>query len=256
MACNYAIKCYNTSAIALNLPMPKDQNFDHLAHHFIKKVSASYKGEIRRAVISADLTDFDFDGKRVWDIGTGDGQMAHFCANKGALVDACDISAQMLALATPHANIRYHHCRYQDFNSLGATYDLALVHGVLEWLQDGEALFARLKDTRTLSLCFYNPDGLLYRNLIMGNFFATEQPLRRQGRTLTPTHPRPIAWVQTMLDKYGFSIMHASGVRVFYDYAHKQGGNLDMQAVVQKEIAMARRFWQMGRYVHFLARKM
>jgi S-adenosylmethionine-dependent methyltransferase len=137
-----------------------------------------------------------------------------------------------------------------------------LCHALLEWLQDPELLIPALDPLVAaegcLSLCFYNPASVIYRNLIRGNFNWVRQShtyTADQG-SLTPNNPCSIEQVRAWLAQSGFKIRQESGLRVFSDYVQeKRGGNLEPEQVLAMELAYYGQepYKWMGRYLHVLA---
>lgn len=256
----------------------KDRNFDEIAEHFAKKVYGDLKGAIRLAVLRRDLTQQIAQQSqklgrplRILDVGAGLAQLSIECARQGHLVCINDISSKLLAMAKQSAadvadKIEWQACAYQTLDAILTNnlprhgeqkFDLIFCHAVLEWLFDPKQIMAFfdkwLADQGVLSLCFYNPNSLIYRNLIMGNFNqiqpnltsnSTKNPIQKSAflpqkipqnlksknqksivknankinRSLTPTHPVDRRQVLAWLEDLGYQILAESGLRVFSDY--------------------------------------
>ena len=159
------------------------------------------------------------------------------------------------------------HCGpYQQLNAVlkGQCFDLVLCHALLEWLQDPELLIPALEPLVApdgiLSLCFYNPASIVYRNLMRGNFdrIINTHNYTPDGGSLTPQNPCSLAQVRQWLAQSGFNIRQESGLRVFSDYVlEKRGGNLQSDQVLAMELAYSGQepYKWMGRYLHVLAFK-
>lgn len=234
----------------------KDRNFDDLAAHFTRKIYASHKGHIRLEILKEDLA--HIKPKRTLDMACGLGQMAHFFAERGIDVLANDLSAKMIEsarLVYAHPNICY---QVGDFRRIEGAFDLILCHALLEWLADPWAGLNYIKTHLTkggyASICFYNAHGATYRNLIMGNFYQINAPKARKGRTLTPTHPIDPDALERQLERLNMTVVSKRGIRVFYDYAKKEGGNRVMNDVLAMEKRFGRMapYRDMGRYLHWL----
>lgn len=246
-----------------------DRNFDDIADHFAKKVYGGLKGQIRLAVLERDLqAHLPNERLSVLDVGAGLAQISLglACTHK---VIISDISTNMINKAKATASElgvspTFIVSPYQELGSqLGEQkFDLILCHAVLEWLSDPAdimAFFGRyLAEGGMLSLCFYNPASIIYRNLIMGNFYQLDNPKPADQKSLTPNNPVPLATVESWLAEQGYTVLCKSGIRVFSDYAPlKRGGLTNADDVVAMELKYSQThpFWQMGRYLHVLARR-
>lgn len=261
-----------------------DRNFDDLAGHFAHKIYGGLKGRIRLAVLSADLNPVvssltlnQTAALRILDIGGGLGQLSIKFAQQGHHVTINDISPVMLEQAKSAAmnagvedRITWHCGPYQEFvaqslsGSAQQSFDLVMCHAVLEWLQEPALLVPALaplvRPAGYLSLCFYNPVSIVYRNLVRGNFNRVQQSAAysADSGSLTPDNPCDIEQVRGWLAQAGFRIATESGLRVFSDYVmEKRGGNLLPEQVLAMELAYAGRepYKWMGRYLHIVAQK-
>lgn len=250
--------------------MNKDRNFDDLADHFAQKIYGGLKGQIRLAVLTADLQDpltalTKRLGRplRILDIGAGLAQMSLHFAKQGHHATISDISANMIDYAKNSATGLDTHfvvCPYQELTSHTLPfekYDVIFCHALLEWLENPADILPTFKryltDNGLLSLCFYNPTAPIYRNLIMGNFNHLQNPKPADKGSLTPNSPVDIDTVKSWLGDY--QILTQSGIRTFYDYTvHKRGGLADPQAVIEMELKYRQTmpFCLMGRYIHLL----
>ena len=248
-----------------------DRNFDGLADKFARKVYGGLKGEIRLAVIWRDLVAAmpgieSGPPLRILDIGGGLGQFAVRLAALGHSVVYNDVSAEMYQkahnLAQQHSlavQISWHHSHYQDLDDLGQ-FDLVLCHAVVEWLAHPGSLVAHIKrfvaEGGRLSLTFYNQNGLVYRNLIRGNFRLLQTDFKPDIGSLTPTHPLLPAQVAAWLEASDLTLCWSSGIRVFHDYVTTvRGGHEDPQSVVDMELkhSLIEPYKWLGRYIHFIA---
>jgi len=259
-----------------------------LAEHFAKKIYGGLKGTIRLEVIWRDLQPTlailqqRFGPRlRILDIGAGLGQLSLRLAQQGHNIVVNDISTVMLEKAKHNArqhlsSVQWLACPYQDLVTQHhlEPFHLILCHALLEWLADPEELIPTISELcvpeGTLSLCFYNPDSIIYRNLIMGNFNWLEQHTsveenqeentspQQDQKSLTPVRPCTRKQVQTWLENSGFSITSSSGLRVFHDYVvNKRGGHAIPEEVLKMELMYSQQepYKWLGRYIHFLANK-
>ncbi len=249
-----------------------DRNFDDLAERFEKRIYGSDKGKIRQAIIWRDLKSSltESNKLRVLDLGGGLGHFSIKLSQLGHDVCFTDISPVMTQKAIELASkvgvdgkIDWNILSYQQFvEQHQGKFDLVLCHALLEWLKQPEQLFpaiVNLLETRgILSLCFYNPVGMVYRNLIHGNFNRVrhQQDYRGDKGSLTPDNPCSIEEVKQWLRENQFVIDSASGIRVFSDYAVEKRGGLKLpEAVLDMELeySQLQPYKWMGRYIHFMA---
>lgn len=251
-----------------------DRNFDPIADHFAKKVYGSLKGKIRLAVLTQDINQIVHQLStqlqrplNILDVGAGLAQISLELAKKHR-VTINDVSVNMLAKAQASAQAlgvspRFLVCPYQTLcKHKHEKYDLILCHALLEWLENPKAIMAFfdafLTPTGVLSLCFYNPASLTYRNLMMGNFYQLTQPKTADNHSLTPNHPVSVEEVDNWLAQHHYQPLIRSGIRVFSDYTPiKRGGLSNPDDVINMELKYARvmPFCLMGRYLHIIAQK-
>ena len=266
-----------------------DRNFDELAQRFARRVYGGLKGEIRLAVLWADLqpalaelSQRRGDSLRVLDVGGGLGQLAVRLAERGHDVVYNDLSPVMLEQARHRARtcgvelaIEWICAPYQSLLQapIGSLpqggdpmpgFDLILCHALLEWLEEPEllvpALASLLRPGGYLSLCFYNPAAKTYRNLIRGNFdwLNQEQAYRSDAGSLTPNNPSSLQQVREWLRQSQLEVTSESGLRVFHDYVvEKRGGHQSPEQVLEMELRYSREepFKWLGRYLHLMARR-
>mgnify|MGYP006076209771 FL=1 len=251
-----------------------DRNFDDLAEKFARKVYGGLKGEIRLAVVWRDLVASMpqiLSGKplRIIDIGGGLGQLSVKLAALGHKVVYNDLSQNMLASAQKLAeqesvrdDIIWHQCPYQDLlkNRLG-TFDLIICHALIEWLAKPQLLLNSLSVLMArngrMSITFYNHNGLVYRNLIRGNFNVLKGPFSADPRSLTPHNPLKPELIDQWIGQLSIKVEHSSGIRVFHDYVTNLiGGHLDDAAVIDMELkySMLEPYKWLGRYIHYILR--
>lgn len=249
-------------------PCRTDRNFDDIADHFAKKIYGGLKGQIRLAVLERDLREhLPNKPLKVLDVGAGLAQISLNLA-KNHEVTISDISANMIKKAQENANTlgvspRFIVAPYQALDAYleGQKFDLIICHALLEWLANPSEIMAFfdefLTDDGILSLCFYNPASMIYRNLVMGNFYQLNNPKPADNKSLTPNNPVAYDTVSGWLNDKNYRIICQSGIRVFFDYAPtKQGGLANADDVIDMELKYSQThpFWQMGRYLHVLAK--
>jgi len=253
----------------------RDRNFDDIAEKFARNIYGTTKGQLRQTILWQDLdillARFGSTKLRVLDAGGGEGQTAIKMAERGHHVILCDLSAEMIARAESAAaqkgvsdNMQFIHCAAQDIaQHLESPVDLILSHAVLEWVADPQALLQTLWSILcpggALSLMFYNANGLLMRNVLVGNFGYVQQGMyKKKRRTLSPDFPRDPQQVYGWLEAMGWQIAGKTGIRVFHDYLRdKQKQHECFDALTELETRYCRQepWISLGRYIHVTAHK-
>lgn len=254
--------------------MPRADNyFAAIDQHFLKAIYDSPKGAIRLAVLQRDLAPLLSDKPlHILDIGGGAGQMALWCASLGHHVTLLDQSAPLLEKAHSAAQAaglsQTFNCIEGNALSLplsiqAQSYDLVLCHAVLEWVEQGEALFraciGNLKTSGYLSFMFYNRLALEFTQHVFGNFAYVDAGLVAKKRAkLTPDYPRDLAWVQNQANTYRLNAAKISGIRCFYDYMKPKDREANsLEDIISHELALSERqeFLSVARYIHSLWQK-
>ncbi|WP_336854544.1 tRNA uridine 5-oxyacetic acid(34) methyltransferase CmoM [Pseudescherichia vulneris] len=253
----------------------QDRNFDDIAEKFSRNIYGTTKGQLRQAILWQDLdallATFGPRPLRILDAGGGEGQTAIRLAKLGHHVTLCDLSGEMVARASAAAeaegvigNMHFIHCAAQDIaQHLESPVDLILFHAVLEWVAEPVAalqtLWSVLRHGGALSLMFYNANGLLMRNVLVGNFGYVQQGMyKKKRRTLSPDFPRDPQQVYGWLEEMGWQITGKTGIRVFHDYLRdKQKQHDCFAALVELETRYCRQepYLSLGRYIHVTAQK-
>ncbi len=273
------------------LSAANDRNFDDVADHFVNKIYGGLKGRLRQSVILRDLTSLglfkdvldkqheDLVNGEIWrviDLGAGAGQFVIQLAELGHRVVYNDISEKMATFARNEAikkglaeEIEWRSEAWQTtLKNIEGNFDIIFCHALLEWLAEPESLFSaiksKIKPGGYVSLCFYNPHGLIYHNLIRGNFDWINRAKYDKGIQfaadpggLTPSNPCSYDQVSEWLREIGFKEVSVSGIRVFSDYANKgRGGNSIENEVVSQELrfSLMNPYKWMGRYLHIVAK--
>ncbi|MGB5326164.1 MAG: methyltransferase domain-containing protein [Pseudomonadales bacterium] len=253
-----------------------DKNFDKLVDRFERRVYGGLKGKIRLAVIWRDLLE-----RLAWleqrkggpleilDAGGGLAQISVQLAARGHRILYNDLSAAMLDKARSQAvlagvdeQFRWHHGAYQSLATRSGEFDIILCHALLEWLAEPELLLPKLRgalaDGGLLSLCYYNPAGKTYRNLVRGNFdlLNRSSSYRSDSGSLTPNSACDRDVVLQWLQQAGLQVIGESGIRVFHDYVvERRGGHQcedDVLAMELRYSELAPYKW-LGRYQHIIA---
>ncbi|WP_263140664.1 methyltransferase domain-containing protein [Pseudomonas sp. RIT-PI-AD] len=245
-----------------------DRHFDELATRFAEKIYGGAKGEIRLAVLQADLLEaLPERPLRILDVGAGLGHMALWLAEGGHDVTLAEPAAPMLEgarerFAAAGLQASFLQAPWQALpERLEGDYDLVLCHAVLEWLAEPLAILPTLRRLTAadgwLSLAFYNKDALIYRNLLKGHFRKLRQAhFAGEGQSLTPQRPQDPRQLATHLET-AWRIESRSGVRVFHDYMPAEfQAKADPADLLEMELAHRRHpaFAGLGRYLHWVCR--
>ncbi|MBS0847831.1 tRNA uridine 5-oxyacetic acid(34) methyltransferase CmoM [Citrobacter sp. JGM124] len=251
-----------------------DRNFDDIAEKFSRNIYGTTKGQLRQAILWQDLDLYLASQPaclRVLDAGGGEGQTALRFAERGHQVTLCDLSGEMLnrakALAAEQGlsdKMHFIHAPAQEMvQHLAHPVDLLLFHAVLEWVADPrgvlESLWHCLRPGGTLSLMFYNANGLLMHNMVVGNLEYVEQGMpKKKKRTLSPNNPLQPEQVYHWLEQIGWEITGKTGVRVFHDYLrnkHHQKEKFDDLLTLETRYCRQEPYISLGRYIHVTAVK-
>ncbi len=256
-----------------------DKSFDGLAVRFAQRVYGNVKGEIRLKILWRDITEqipelITSKPLRILDIGGGLGQLSVELAKHNNQVVYNDISPEMAEMAKSLAkkenveeNIHWFVGPYQQLKeNISEQFDVILCHAVIEWLEHPEQLIHFLNGFLNpggyLSLCFYNPAALVFKNLLRGNFNRAEgKGIKTTGKkiiqSLTPTNPSSAEEVKAWLIEENFNLLTVSGMRVFSDYTkEKRGALLIPEEIIHKELQFSQLepYKWLGRYLHFMAK--
>ncbi|NIY47114.1 tRNA uridine 5-oxyacetic acid(34) methyltransferase CmoM [Cedecea colo] len=252
----------------------RDRNFDDIAEKFSRNIYGTTKGLLRQAILWQDLNALlaTLAPKlRVLDAGGGEGQTGCRMAELGHDVILCDVSAEMIARARLTAvekdvseNMHFVHSAAQEIGQhLERPVDLILFHAVLEWVVNPQAVLQSLWECLApggaLSLMFYNANGLLMRNMFVGNFEYVLQGMKKnKKKTLSPDNPLQPEQVYHWLEQIGWQITGKTGVRVFHDYLRdkqKQRDGFDDLLELETRYCRQEPFLSLGRYIHVTAIK-
>jgi len=253
----------------------QDRNFDDIADKFSRNIYGTTKGKIRQAVVWQELNlllaQLPSGPLRILDAGGGEGHFACQLAQLGHQVLLCDLSGEMIQRAQLLAqekgvsqNMQFVQSAAQDIGQhTEQPFDLILFHAVLEWVAEPQpvldALCAQLRPGGALSLMFFNANGLVMRNAVLGNFqLINTGELRRRKRSLSPQYPLDPPTVYGWLEQIGLTITGKTGVRVFHDYLQsRQLQTQNFDALLAQELHYCRQepFVSLGRYIHVSAHK-
>ncbi len=242
--------------------------FNQLSSHFQNKIYSSFKGKLRLAILERDFDLFNLTNQasQTLDIGAGQGQFSHFLASQQHQLTLLESSENMLDLAKERfaadsLQATFIHDELQNIPSLlDQKYDLVLAHAVIEWLENPSDIIPILKhvthNDSTISLLFYNVNGLIYHNLIRGNYrYIEKNNFRGEQGGLTPISPVNPAELEKTLNEQGFTIIHKSGIRTYYDYMtkeNKQKISEEDHIAMELNCSIKPDFIPNARYLHWL----
>lgn len=262
----------NTAKNPKKSPFPEnDQSFQDRATHLQKNIYGSDKGKLRLKIIQRDLASV-MQTKRelsVLDAGCGLGMMSQWALEQGHRVLACDSAEVMVSQAQSRLSsfpkVTFLHAPVQSLaiNQQAEKFDVIFCHAVIEWVEAQEQLIEHLshllKPNGVLSLMFYNAWAREMAQLVYGNFAYIEKNYQvRQRVKLSPHWPCFPDSLEQQLLAHGMTVNVRSGIRIFYDIMrHQEHHQTLAEEIIQHELRVSREFpyWQMGRYVHFLAEK-
>ena len=254
------------------MTIQEDRNFDSLVARFEEKVYATAKGDWRLKLLQEDLHFLHQSptSLNIWDAGCGFGQISYWLAQQGHQLTLCDLSAKMLARAQQQfaaGNIpaEFHHAAAQTLAPQLPTFDLLLLHAVLEWmvapLSSLNTIAQQVKPGGYLSLLFYNRNAMIMKNILKGSWhlkYILDDSYLGKGKRLTPPNPQYPHIILEHLQHAGFSIITQTGIRVFHDYLTPEVlADSDLQELFELEYRHCRTstFRDLGRYIHVLARR-
>ncbi len=253
-----------------------DRNFDDLVKRFQKNIYETMKGRARLAVLRRDFEEFiPSSPLHVLDVGAGEGRWASELVAAGHSLVLTDISMQMIEASKEwfaqqpwfndsNGKVAWRQCSLQEIDQeFKLPFDLVNCHAVLEWLEHPEEaiehLVAVLKPGGYLSVIFYNIDGLIFKNLLRGNFKKIiREDFRGSRGGLTPINPLQSTQILKWMNDCGLQVLCQSGIRVFHDYIFdKKVQQQDEQQALAMELAFSRKrpYRDLGRYIHVLAQR-
>ncbi|AFJ02245.1 S-adenosylmethionine-dependent methyltransferase [Methylophaga frappieri] len=249
----------------------QDRNFDDLAARFRDRIYDTEKGRWRLTLLKEDLAELaKNDPLQIWDAGCGLAQISLWLAKQGHHLTLCDISATLLDEAKSRfhqANCdgQFHQQPAQSLANALPEFDMVINHAVLEWLADPvaglEVIAKKVRPEGYLSLMFYNRNAMVYQNVLRGGWrlqSIIDDRYIGKGNRLSPPHPLYPHEVQAKLQAQGFEIIKHTGIRVFSDYLSAESKANSQPAELQQLEAQYCRmpaYRDLGRYVHFLAKK-
>lgn len=253
-----------------------DRNFDGLVKRFQRNIYQTMKGQVRLAVLRRDFMEFVTESElHVLDVGAGEGRWAAELLTAGHHVTLSDISGEMLDAARGwfsqqpwwaecQNRVRWSQCPLQEIDrEFQVPFDVVNCHAVLEWLDDPSValghLASVLKPGGWLSVIFYNVDGLIFKNLLRGNYQKiASQDFRGYRGSLTPSNPLRISDVLSWFAAQNMDVQCQSGIRVFHDYildAQVKQANPSQALAMELNFSRLQPYRDLGRYIHLLARK-
>lgn len=242
--------------------------FNHLSKKFTKNIYDSFKGKLRLVILERDFAALKLNEKplHILDIGAGQGQFATFLAEKGHDLTLIEPAKEMLELAKTRFEAQsltatfYQHYLTEIPSLNLPQYDLITCHAMLEWLPDPYQFFTiikpLLKKGGKLSLLFYNREGLIYHNLIRGNFHYVNRGNFSGGKgSFTPISPIDPSTLENFLQQQQYTIIKKSGIRTYYDFMNPEARRrISEEDHLQMELKYSEQadYQAHARYLHWL----
>lgn len=258
----------------IDLNSRMDKNFDDLAENLKLGVYGSGKGKVRLSVLKYDITRNipEIECKKnlsILDAGGGMGQISRWLAAKGHEVLLADVSEQMLAIAKEENikeslqdKIKIVRAAIQELPQLlkGQTFDLILLHGVIEWMENPiegfECLIPLLKPNGVVSLLFHNLDKLIMKWGINSQYEKALPGKPCKTKKLTPNNSLSYRDLEPVFDKNRFDVVSKAGVRIFYGFFAKLTTEaVDETFELEKKYLYTEPFASMGEHIHYILRK-
>lgn len=216
---------------SLSLSESQGKRFNQLSPRFTRNIYDTFKGRLRLAILERDFTALKLhqSSLNILDIGAGQGQFALQLASQGHQLTLLEPSKEMLELAESRfleaqLSATFLHTSVEKLPTLALPqYDLITCHAMIEWLEDPYQLFqlikSHIKPKGILSLLFYNREGLIYHNLIRGNFrYIARGNFAGEQGGLTPISPIDYHELEQYLNDHKIQILKKSGIRTYYDF--------------------------------------
>lgn len=248
-----------------------DRNFNDLSERFQRTIYDTLRGSLRLAALRQDFSDLGINpaGKRVRDLGGGQGQFSLELAQQGASIELCDISSSMLAEARKSFSdasqpLDARCCPIQESSGhFEGPADIVMNHAVLEWLEQPfdvlPTICQQVASGGYLSLMFYNLHGHRWRQIMNGNPENPDEAnpkLRTQGNA--PHHPLDPDQVFVALQQQGLEILRWRGIRCIHDHMPQKVrlrvGDERLTAADLK-YGLEEPYRQLGRYIHVVAQR-
>lgn len=213
------------------------------------------RGRVRLRVLREQLGEaLPATPSDVLDAGGGPGRLAALLASDGYRVTLLDPSEEMLGCAegalAPHAGrSRLVLGRAEDARAFfgPGSFDAVLLHAVICYVEDLgavlDAVSAVLKPSGVLSVVFKNRDALPFRHAAEGRIGEALRVLEdpcEAGNLGVVNRARTRGEVEEALDRAGFAVLAAYGVRAFADLVAKDLVEEDVEALVSLELRAAR----------------
>ncbi len=212
---------------------------------------------------------------RVVDVGGGAGQQAIPLSRKGHEVTILDPSPKMLAearrrLAREDAGVRRRVRLIEGTGELshetldGETFDAALCHGVLMYLEDPQpmirALSALVHPGGMVSILTKNAAALAFRPALEGRYGDALSSLgadRDRGRLGVVTRGDTVEELSRSFEEAGLEMERWYGVRVFTDHLGERMPGTELPEVLELEWEAGRTdpYRSVARLIHLVGRK-
>lgn len=249
----------------------RDKTFDQLSRKFRRNIYQTFKGKLRLAILERDFEALNLHQAplSILDIGAGQGQYALMLAKKGHHLTLIEPAIEMLTLAQESflregLEANFYQESLEKLPELPLPqFDLITCHAMIEWLPEPERFLQlalpTLKPGGKLSLLFYNREGLIYHNLIRGNYYYVEKgQFQGEKGSLTPISPICPKWLKEQIEKYQLTLLKESGIRTYYDFmapAARQRISEEDHLAMELRYSERSEYQGHARYLHWLLEK-
>lgn len=252
-----------------------DDPYSHLADRFLGHYE-SLRGVVRQRLIARQLErHLDPPPGTIIDIGGGAGHQSIPLARRGYTVVILDPSEAMLSKAREVVAGEHHDVRrrvklvsgYGEQASTifsGATFDAALCHGVLMYLENPAPLIgsmaSMIRPGGLISVVAKNAAALALRPALQGRWedaLAVFDADRDVGNLGVTTRGDTIEGLESSLGRNGIDVVAWYGVRVLTDHLGGTPPVRDLDTVLKAEWEAGQRdpYRRVGRLLHVLGRR-